>query len=512
MVSRQRAVAFGKRRTGTDDRCRKRVVGVEEGSFGPIGYGFRPGMPLALLETLLQSFAPAGSSLTTLMPVTILTVETESTSRDTAALDVGAGRTPRFRIPAVWLSIVDQCLVSGINFLTMIALGRFCGMLEVGVYALAFSVIVVLMSLQESLLIVPFTVMAHRLRSPTRRKDYFGATFRQQLLVGLLAVAAVAVVSEIAWRLVPSGERSTVFSVLAIIAPIWLLKDFARRSCFALLDARGPLLIDVASAAVQSALLAALAFGGDLSATTALASAGAGHAAAIAVWYLVKRPALASSPRIARLALRLNWSLGSWSCASRGAEMLQAYSLHWLLAAVAGPAATGAYASASAILALSNPILMGIGNLLAPETARAYGSGGMRALKTSVMRTTVLVTAVTLALVVLVMVFSRRLLWVTFGEVEPGQVLVIVLLSIATLTAMMSFGAENALRALARPADNLIACLAGWFVSLLVAGIFVSTWNAPGAALGMLAGSIIASLVRGALYLRIMIQHRGAVA
>ena len=70
--------------------------------------------------------------------------------------------------PRVLLSIGDQCLVSGTNFLTLVIVGRSCGLQELGVYSLAFTVVVILMALQESLLIAPYTVMMSRLARPDR--------------------------------------------------------------------------------------------------------------------------------------------------------------------------------------------------------------------------------------------------------------------------------------------------------------------------------------------------------
>jgi O-antigen/teichoic acid export membrane protein len=442
-----------------------------------------------------------------LMPATLLTAKHEATKSGSLE-SIEAARFPttrvRWQLPPVWLSIGDQCVVSGLNFLTMVVLGRWSGLGELGYYSLAFTVIVVLMAMQESLLVAPFTVLIHRLRRPGRRQSYAAATLLQQLLIAGAVSLTLLVVGEIVLRFAAPDERSSIILTLAVVAPVWLLKDFARRVCFAELDTAGPLLIDGLSATVQIIALAVLALTGNLSAVSVLMAAGLGHVLAAMAWCLVRRPQRWVHSQTFWRAARLNWSLGSWSCAGRLVEMMHAYSIHWLLAAVSGPAAAGAYAAAHCMLALSNPILMGIGNLLAPQTARAYISGGMAALRTIVIRTSITVTLVTLALVLLLICSSRYLLLYSFGEVQPEQVTVIAILSAGMLAGMMSFGAENALRALARPADNFKAGVAGWCISVVVAALLITQWNAQGAALGALAGNVAAALVRVVLFLRAM--------
>jgi O-antigen/teichoic acid export membrane protein len=282
------------------------------------------------------------------------------------------------------------------------------------------------------------------------------------------------------------------------------LKEFVRRICFAELDAHRPLALDGVATAVQLSLLCLAWKHGELSAATVLAAAGAGHAAAIAVWLTLFRPAFALPPRVFRHALRLNWGLGSWTCLGRATEMLHAYSLHWLLAVVSGPAATGAYAAAMSLLALSNPVLMGIGNLLAPETAHAYAAGGRRQLREVAIRASCQVTLVTAVFVIVLVAGAEPLLQLTFGQAEAGQAAVVRILAVAMLAGITGFGADNGLRALARPIENLKAGLLGSVAALAVAAAVVGPWGAVGAALGALAGNGAAAMARIGMFLRLV--------
>ena len=423
-----------------------------------------------------------------------------------------AGTAPRkrFVLPRTVLSIGDQCLVSGTNFLTMVIVGRACGLYELGVYSLAFTIVVILMAMQESLLIAPYTVIMSRLRGETGRRNYGVATLLQQLLVACAVSAVLLMVSAGAAMLSPPAEYSDLCLMLAIVSPFWLLKEFARRACYVELNMGRPILLDGVAASVQLSLLCAMWARGELSASGALAAAGAGHASAAAIWWIAFRPKFSLRRSMFHRALRLNWAFGSWACVGRATDMLHAYSIHWLLALVSGPAATGAYAAASSLLALSNPVLMGIGNVLAPETASAYAAGGIASLRQVVLRASCQVTLVTATFVVLLGTCAEPLLNLTFGQVREGQAAIVIILALSMLGGMTSFGADNGLRALARPAENFKAGFVGFLVSLLVAAALVGQWEATGAAIGALAGNLTSALVRIVLFLRI-VRVRSAI-
>jgi O-antigen/teichoic acid export membrane protein len=466
-----------------------------------------------MLENLLLATAIPNLTLRapllmlTTAPLTPLTTEAQKQD-EVAAITVAR---PSVLTSRMLLSIVDQCIVSGTNFLTIVVLGRACGLSELGVYSLAYTIVVILLVVQESLLVTPYTVIASHLRSAARRRHYAAATLEQQLFVACVASVGLFVAAACVGWLIPGGAFTAVIAMLAVVTPCWLLKEFARRICFVELNTRVPIVLDTIAAAVQLSVLCALWAGVGVSASLALAAAGLGHASAATIWCILFRPSLHTPRHVFRRAVRLNWGLGSWTSLSRITEMLHTYSLHWLLALVAGPAATGAYAAALSLLALANPMIMGVGNLLAPETARAYAGGGIAALRRMVLRVSGQVTLITGAFVLLLAASAGPLLGLIFGEVEPGQATVVVVLSLGLWVGMAGFGADNGLRALARPVGNFRADLLGWGISVAFAAVLIGSWGAPGAAVGALAGNIAATVVRIGVFAQI-VRERSAAA
>src|SRR5207253_10056912 len=127
-----------------------------------------------------------------------------------------------------------------------------------------------------------------------------------------------------------------------------------------------------------------------LAATTAYAAFGTGCALSGAVWLYLDRANFSIRWKKVWPTLQQSWSLGRWLFASQVTVWLQAYFVHWLLACIVGPIATGVYAACMTVVMFSNPLLLGISNALAPRAAQAYVEGGASKLQRVILQTTLL--------------------------------------------------------------------------------------------------------------------------
>src|SRR5688572_16670268 len=59
------------------------------------------------------------------------------------------------------LSLCDQAIVSGANFLAAVILGRRSGFAELGLYVLGFAVLVFVVNIHAALIVAPFTYYAN---------------------------------------------------------------------------------------------------------------------------------------------------------------------------------------------------------------------------------------------------------------------------------------------------------------------------------------------------------------
>src|SRR4051794_22323342 len=84
-----------------------------------------------------------------------------------------------------WLSLFDQATVSGTSFVVAILIGRF-GKPEnqLALYTLAFSLLLLTVSIMDALVTAPYTVFAPRMKRRERRKYAGSVTILYAMLSG----------------------------------------------------------------------------------------------------------------------------------------------------------------------------------------------------------------------------------------------------------------------------------------------------------------------------------------
>jgi O-antigen/teichoic acid export membrane protein len=401
----------------------------------------------------------------------------------------------------VW-ALVDQAVKSGSNFLTAVVIGRFCGLDQLGVYALAFALLVFLAVVQESLIWTPYIVYSPRLNRDDQPAYAGTALLIQALftLAGMLLLAATGGVLSLG--IGPPGLAPVVW-VLVATAPFYLLREFVRRLLLARLDVATVLGIDILVAAIQLGGFVALYWSGILSAVTACAAVGASCLISTGLWFSLTKTRFQVNLSNLRRELGRHWSFGRWICASQLADAGHGYTLHWLLAVVVGTAATGVYAACSSIVLIFNPLIFGIGAVLVPRASQIYASGGHAELRRVVWKTTAFLgTSMSILCVGLAFFGDAALRFLYHGDGYAGYGLVITLLAVTTLVATLGFAAEHGMWVLERPDINFKIAACGLAVNLLVAVALVGTWGVLGAAIAQLCGMSLVSAAQCAVFVQ----------
>jgi len=401
------------------------------------------------------------------------------------------------------LALVDQAVFSGANFLTTVMIGRFCGLDQLGVYALAFALLVFLAVIQESLIWTPYTVYSHRLKQDDQ-PAYAGTVLLIQMaftLIGMLLLAATGGVLSLG--IGPAGLAPVVW-VLVATAPFYLLREFVRRLLLARLDVATVLGIDVLVTVIQFGGFLALYWAGILSAATACAAVGVACLITSGLWFLVTGTRFRVRRSNIRRELGRHWSFGRWICASQVADATHNYALHWLLAVMVGTAATGVYAACSSIVLIFNPLILGIGSVLVPRAAQVYADGGNAEVRRVVWKTTVFLgTAMSILCVGLAFFGEEAMRLLYHGDEYAGYGRIITLLAVTTLAGTISFAADHGMWVLERPDINFKVRSAGLVVTLVAAAALVGTWGVLGAAIGRLCGMSLASAAQCTVFARL---------
>jgi O-antigen/teichoic acid export membrane protein len=418
-------------------------------------------------------------------------------SRFVALAGVTAGPTAR----ATFVSLIDQAIVSGTSFATTIVVGRAGGEAELGVYALAFSIVLLAITLQDSLVSVPYTVFGNRLATPERAKLAGSVLVHHAVLAA--AAGLVFLVGWAALAVLGPARYAPVALALSLMAPLWLLREFERQLAFAWLAVGTVLALDIVVALLQLGGLAVAAIGGRLSAPHALGIVGLASGLGGAVWLLRARRRVVVRLRDARDDLARHWAFGRWVAADQATTILQGYGVHWVLAFTLGIAATGRFAAGLTIVLVANPIILGLVNVLGPRAATAWAEGGADELRRVVFKATAFLALVLVVLWAVLIVFGGRIVTLVYGAEYEGLGGTVGVLATAMLVWGADVTAANGLRAMGRPEPNLHSSLVALVVTLVAAGFLGATSGLLGGAIGLLAGSAVRAAWRWAAFLRL---------
>ena len=393
------------------------------------------------------------------------------------------------------MSLLDQIVVSGTRFATTVMVGRFGSESELGYYSLVFSVFVLLVSFQESLVSVPYTVFVKRLSADDQRK-YAASSLGQAIGLNLLAMLVLAVTCVIVQVTRPTTALLGLLWLLVLLLPFLMLREFARRFAFAHLRVPTAMALDVAVSVLQLGGLAMLALQDQMDATGAyLVSGGAAGIAGLAWLFFVR-----SDFQWDRTRLRTDWiknsSFGKWVVGAHLTSVVHMYFAHWLLAAIISERATGIYAACMTVVMLANPFILGMSNVLSPKAAHAFAAGGATAANRLVWRFTGVMVAVLLLFAGLVGVFGNALIVWIFDEQYGGHGIAIAVLGFGTVASGVSYAIASGLRAINRPAANFWAATWGLVATVAISSALVHSMTILGMTIGLVSGFYVTAIYR----------------
>ena len=401
------------------------------------------------------------------------------------------------------LALVDQLIVGVANFLTILLLGRLAGPNDLGVFALVMTVYYLLLSVQESLITTPYTIFGVRLKG-VLRLQYSGAVLCQS---AASASCIGVILALVALSLFLSGQDAQLVSVVgvfALVAPLWLLREFGRRYLFAHLQVQKVVAMSVVAGVAQLIVLFVLVYIGRLSASTALLAIGVGSGTAGFGWLWLSRGSFQFNRRRWSYFVHKNWSIGRWLLACQATAVLSANTMPWLILIWLGPTATGLFAACEALIRFANPIIVSLNNVLTPRLALGSNDGGKAELNRIVCKATALLTLFLFAFCIVLALAGEWLLNQSFGKTYAGYWATLVVLGINQLVAKVALAPSRALLLLQRVNINAFAEGASFAVSLLLLPLLLPQYATLGAALALLTGSLVYSVVIIWSYLAVM--------
>ena len=428
-----------------------------------------------------------------------MTIEVEAIPAQSIADDVTLDDSQRFTeaskghqknngLVLAGLALTDQAIVSVTNFLTTVLIARLCTGRELGIYALAWTIINLVKTAQERAISAPYLVFVHR--SETDAKSFLGSSLVHQMGFAMLSVVCISLLGcFFAWRGQPHG-LALALSVLAVGAPFILLREHIRAVNSAHFRFHISLLMDASILLLQLGGILFLAYYQRLSIATAFVMIGVSCFLPVAIWYRSARSDFRFSRKLIGTHWSNNWNYSRWLVFARTLGIAGHFLLPWIIVLFMSESAAGKFASCVTLVGLSMMFVLGANNFFQARAVRDFHEGGLRKLYGSL--TTALVVFVSVLSVISTIFFLKGdwLLSMVYGPDFASYGTVVFLLSLNVLLVSITIVVGNGLSALGRSSGFLIGESAYFVVTVSTAIFFTMNWQLVGAAWSLVCGGI----------------------
>jgi len=401
----------------------------------------------------------------------------------------------------IWI-FLDQAIVSGGNFLVLFLLARYSDATNVGYYAVAISVVIILQGLQDSIITRPYLV--HHADQGIDQREFAGGALSLSLLFSSIAAFVFLIVFYIDLPSERFDEMASIISILVIAIPAYLMREFSRRFLMSKLAVKKVFLWDLLGLLFVCFSLFSISIYSTLDAFLALLGISISYGSLFIIWlYFERRWFVLSIPAIGSTLVTC-WSIGRWLAPDRMASELRGYLNHWLSLIFLGPAATGAFAACLSIVALSNPFVLGMLNFMAPKSVRVIHESGIKGLRIQMFVDIGIMATAMFCFAIIITILGKEILAFIFSNNDfSSYANVLTVMGFATAFAASSGPIASALITAKMSRQASLISILMFLTQLIIAPICVYTWGLIGAAFTILIIEMIGMAARLKLFLRI---------
>ncbi len=174
----------------------------------------------------------------------------------------------------------------------------------------------------------------------------------------------------------------------------------------------------------------------------------------------------------------------------------------WVLGAISGPAAVGAYAVCEAVVNIPRVALTSMQNAMGPTMARSFAEGGRPALRKVVRKMDALILGGSALFAFAVMTAGPWIARAIFHASPPNSRLILVFLALNLVAYAGSLAQSYGLSSMNLARLNFQPQVVGLAVQIAVVALVIRSFGVPGVAFALLAGSVAVLVLRSSFYAR----------
>jgi len=398
-------------------------------------------------------------------------------------------------------SVLDQALLSFLSFVTNVLIARSCSKIELGLYALGYSLIIVATHFQTALISTPYMVYSPRLENHELR-EYAGSALIQQVTFSIVVSALLFASTKVfSLGMGPEGMAG-VSQALALVIFFAMLKDFIRQLCFTSLKSKNVFFLDLWATIIQIGSLLLIAYFGIISARIAIVIVCLSCGLTSIGWLILNRPMFVMNFKKGFLQFKSHWRFARWVMASNILVTLANAVFPWFVAYFCGVAENGTWVACIGVATLGNFLLVGMQNTAGPRIVNAYIKSGVLKARRLVLKSMISLVLAMSGFFAIMIVAGERIVVLFYGGKYAENGLLVSLMSLNLVVSSAAFPFSRGLYAMERADVDFNINITGVFMMVLT--IYLTyAFGLLGAACGTIASSFMSVLLRGIAFERI---------
>lgn len=276
-------------------------------------------------------------------------------------------------------SLLDQAMVSGVNFLSGVIIARYLGIEEFGVFSIALLIVQLANDLQNPLIVSPMMSIGPK-RNTNELPEYFGSLMIQQFAWAVFTSALVFVCALTAKNMFPEWGMHTLTLPLTAAVFSYQSHDFMRRYFFAIQKPAIAFSIDAVRYLGQLSILIAVISTNGASSSTVLWIVTFSSVISVAIGFLKKEPVKIPTREYFKSIVAHHWDFSRWLAAGTLLQWISTNFFTIASSAILGAGAAGAIRACQTIMGVSNIILLGLENVAPRKAASLYHKHGIKAM------------------------------------------------------------------------------------------------------------------------------------
>ncbi len=395
----------------------------------------------------------------------------------------------------------DQSIISLVNFIAAVILGRAVSPEEFGIYAVGFLMTRFVRAIQDGLIIQPLNALGAVL-DEAGFQEYAANTGLLQIILAVLSAAAAA---SLGWLLTVLGNDVAGPTVAALwfLLLTWQLEEFIRRAFYT----RGEVLKAVINTSLASIVrLGVLWWWGtqaSLSGTAGLDAIAWGAVAAILLGLWQARGYWAWRNIRLWQTFKQNWKFGGWIMGSSIANWVASELYPLLAAGLISFAAAGAYRALQNLVAPVHVLLRATDTFFTPRASKVFHQSGFRGLE-RILKIIYLVSGIPIiGMLIIASLFPEPLLRLLYGETYVAYSGSLFLMAIYYGLWYAYWPLQTAFKAIRLTSPIFIANIAA-IVCMFTIGIWgIRQFDINGAIAGQALNALVISIVLWVSWVRV---------